>query len=322
MYSKIIVPLDGSELAEQVLPCVRLLAAGLKIPVELVRVIEPVSSDFIATRHVSYLGQGAVRMRVMGQKYLNKIEASLQGSGISVSCQMHEGDAAPQILAEGQRDQDAIIAMSTHGRSGIARWMLGSVADKVLRATTNPLLLVRSSEDGVAAQIEKLTTLIVPLDGSPEGEMVLPQVVSIAKGLHLKVMLVRSTPSMEEYHRTLEYHYEVDPGPIVTKVYEGPYEEFSEDVNAKAMEYLHEKVQEVRHQGLPSVEERLLHGNPAGSIVDLTGEIEGSLIAMTTHGRSGVGRWVLGSVADRVVRYAECPVLVVRATRETRGDKK
>ena len=166
------------------------------------------------------------------------------------SCEVHEGEAAHQILVEAQRDPEALIAMSTHGRSGIARWMLGSVTDKVLRATINPLLVVRSQGNSVANQNGKLTNLLVPLDGSPEAEQVLPHVAALANGLHLKVLLTRATPSREEYHRFLEYHYEIDPGPTLTKVYEGPYEEFSQVVNAEAMEYLHGKADDLRSQGV------------------------------------------------------------------------
>ena len=315
MYTRILIPLDTSELAEQVLPYARLLARGFKAPVELLRIIEPMSPELVDPRHGLDLERVVTDMRVIGQEYLGKIATSLRDHGLAVSCEVCEGEPAPQIVAEAQREPGALIAMTTHGRSGIARWVLGSVADKVLRATPTPLLLVCSQENGAAAQDRSLTTVIVPLDGSPEAEQILPHVVALARSLHLKVVLARVTPSREEYHRFLEYHYEVDPGPTLTKVFEGPYEEFSKVVNAKAMEYLHEKVQELRLQRLPSVEVQLLHGNPAGSIVDLAQETKGGLVAMTTHGRSGVGRWVLGSVTGRVVRYCGSPVLVIRSVK-------
>jgi nucleotide-binding universal stress UspA family protein len=315
MYTRILIPLDTSEVAEHVLPYARLLAKGLKAPIELLRIIEPMSRELIDPMYELDLERVVTSMRVRSQEYLNKIATSLRGHGLSVTCETREGEPAPEIVAEAQREPGAIIAMTTHGRLGIARWVLGSVADKVLRTTTAPLLLVRSQENGAAVQDVSLTTVIVPLDGSPEAEQILPHVVALARGIHLKVVLARVTPSREEYHRILEYHYEVDPGPTITKVFEGPYEEFSMLVNAEAMEYLHEKVQGLRRQGLPSVEERLLHGHPAGSIVDLAQETKGGLVAMTTHGRSGVGRWVLGSVTGRVVRYCGSPVLVIRSAK-------
>jgi nucleotide-binding universal stress UspA family protein len=82
------------------------------------------------------------------------------------------------------------------------------------------------------------------------------------------------------------------------------------------VEYLHREGQKLKDEGLSLVEERLLHGHPAAVMVDLAREIPDSLVAMTTHGRSGVGRWLLGSVADRVVRYSDAPVVLIRMSRE------
>ena len=96
-------------------------------------------------------------------------------------------------------------------------------------------------------------------------------------------------------------------------VYSGPYEEFARGADAEAVQYLHDVKGRLIPQGVLSVEERLVRGNPAGAILDLIDEIPDSLVALTTHGRSGVGRWVMGSVADRLVRNSGKPVLVVRA---------
>jgi nucleotide-binding universal stress UspA family protein len=109
---------------------------------------------------------------------------------------------------------------------------------------------------------------------------------------------------------------EVGPGPSVAKVYQGPYEEFSKEVDARAMQYLREIARRVRTQGVSSVEERLLHGHPAEAIVELSRQMSDNLVAMTTHGCSGVRRWVLGSIADRVVRLSGDPVLVIRSVKE------
>jgi nucleotide-binding universal stress UspA family protein len=188
--------------------------------------------------------------------------------------------------------------MSTHGRSGIARWALGSVTDKVIHTSTSPLLIIRSQEQekasrGSASSAEaKLDTLIVPLDGSPLAEQVLPHTVALAKALALRVLLVR-----------------VPFVPIAG--YLPGYKDLPEIEEAQAKEYLYKVSGNLGQQGLPSVEVRLLHGNAAGAIVDLARETPNSLVTMTTHGRSGVGRWVLGSVTGRVVRHSGVPVLVV-----------
>jgi nucleotide-binding universal stress UspA family protein len=203
--------------------------------------------------------------------------------------------------------------MTTHGRSGISRWLLGSVTDKVLHVTTNPLLMVRAYDQENPPEAVNLQTIIVPLDGSSLAEQVLPHAVSLARALKLRVLLAKATPSLGEYQRYLE-HYPLDGS---STVYSGMYEEFSREEDALAMQYLHQIQEKLNNQGLSSVEERLLKSHAADAIVGLARETPHSLVAMTTHGRSGVGRWLLGSVADRVVRYSRDLVLVIRAAEET-----
>jgi nucleotide-binding universal stress UspA family protein len=202
--------------------------------------------------------------------------------------------------------------MSTHGRSGVARWLLGSVTDKVLLATTTPLLIVRSTEPLNPMSEVQLKTVIVPLDGSVLAEQVLPHVATLAKALDLEVKLVRVHPSVEEYSRYFERQ---QIGSTAT-IYSGPYEVFSREADAQAMEYLHEVKMQLHHERVWSVEESLLRGHPAATIVDLARETPGSLVAMTTHGRSGIGRWLLGGVADRVIRHSGVPALVVRSSEQ------
>jgi nucleotide-binding universal stress UspA family protein len=202
--------------------------------------------------------------------------------------------------------------MTTHGRSGIGRWLLGSVTDKVLRATTHPLLMVRAYDRENPPEAVGLQTIIVPLDGSSLAERVLPHAVSLARALKLRVLLVRATPSLGEYHRRVE-HYPSDSSSTISRM----YEEFSREEDARAMQYLHQVKEKLNRQRIFSVEEKLLKGQAAEAIVELARETPHSLVAMTTHGRSGIGRWLLGSIADRVVRHSRDLVLVVRAAEET-----
>ena len=122
--------------------------------------------------------------------------------------------------------------------------------------------------------------------------------------------LVRVHPSVEEYSRYFERQ---QIGSAAT-VYSGPYEVFSREADAQAMEYLHEVKMQLHHEGVWLVEESLLRGHPAATVVELARETPGSLVAMTTHGRSGIGRWLLGNVADRVIRQSGVPALVVRSS--------
>jgi nucleotide-binding universal stress UspA family protein len=201
-----------------------------------------------------------------------------------------------------------MIAMSTHGRQGIGRWALGSVADRVLQASNNPLLLVRAKGD-VPAPAPKLENVIVALDGSDLAEQVLPYVTPLAKALDLKLLLVRVTLSPGEYHR----YFGGQPRDEEATSFLTLYEEFSETVDTEAKIYLHETAARLKKEGIAAVEEHLMHGNPAEEIVGFARATPNTLVAMTSHGRTGIKRWVLGSVADRVIRDSGDPVLLIRA---------
>lgn len=162
MYHRILVPLDGSQLAEQVLPYVRIIGQAVGSRIELLLVNEPIPG---------LLGNNAVGLPNKYREYLEGVAGPLRGDGLAVSCFVQDGNPTESILAEAGREPDTLVALSTHGRSGVTRWVLGSVTDKVLHATSSPMLIVRSGEARPVVQ-PKLRNAIVPLDGSPLAEQV------------------------------------------------------------------------------------------------------------------------------------------------------
>jgi len=289
MYSHILVPLDGSVLAKQALPYVRILSKGFQASVELIRVIDP-GRD----------GQADLGIESEARTYLQTVAASLAVEGINVSSVVHPGDVAPCIIKEAGKRRSTLIAMSTHGRSAATRWLLGSVTDKVLQATTNPLLIVRPDRQEVHPSDVSPRTVVLPLDGSTLAEEVLPRVVALAKALHLRVTVIRVVPSSTNYQLDIGRH------PTIHEA--SPQQQYEE-----AAVYLRRVRQKLSDEGVPEVLEHVMYDHPAIAIVDFAREVQPSLVAMTTHGRTGIGRWVLGSVTDRVVRHSESPVLVVRS---------
>lgn len=287
MYTRILVPLDGSKLAEQVLPHVRRLASAFGLHMELLSTFDP---PFIyrGPNPSSYPHQIEDNLRAQSLDYLNRIKSSMNHLGLPVSCTVYLGEPASWIVSEAERDPNTLIAMSTHGRSGITRWVLGSVADQVLRATTAPILMLRSQDEETPTKEASLTSVIVPLDGSSLAEQVLPHVVALVQALRLSVTLVRVS----------SHHGE-----------------------AEARGYLQKVGEKLHQEGASSVKEVVLNGHPATAIVDIARDIPNCLVTMTTHGHSGIGRWILGSVTDQVVRQSGSPVLVVhpgvRITRPT-----
>lgn len=146
MYQEILVPLDGSELAESALPHARALAKAFDGRITLISILEPVfvlSQPSMIGPVISVSGnieeeQASVR------EYLDTIAGNLKKEGIDVRTAILQGDPASEIVDYAAANHEDIIVMSTHGRSGIQRWVYGSVADRVLRSATSPVLLVRS----------------------------------------------------------------------------------------------------------------------------------------------------------------------------------
>ena len=300
MHSKILVPLDGSKTAEKVLPCARYLSAKFKIPLELLTAID--IADIGAhispenTRHLDTIITDGLRR---SESYLRSVAGTFHG--IDVKCTVEKGRSADMIIEKGAADKAMLIAMATHGRSGLDRFLLGSVAEKVLRGSANPLLLVRASEEAKAERAAGFRTIIVPLDGSEVAERILPAVADMAKLLATEVILFRS-------YQVPYMAYAGDEA-----VYAVNYEEMIAGVRDKSKDYIEKKAGEVRSLGVEKVSGLAREGLAGDEIITLGNQTPDALIAMCSHGRSGVKRWVLGSIAETVVRHSNGPVLVVRA---------
>ncbi|MGZ8496449.1 MAG: universal stress protein [Candidatus Binatia bacterium] len=286
MYKKILVPLDGSKLAEQVLPYARSLAGAYGAAVTLLRVSDPDARlPFSASQSAS--------------DYLNYTAASLQP--LSVESLEKIGKPAEVIVDSAAAGSNCLIAMATHGVTGPRRWFLGSVASKVVQSAANPILLIRPMEEGLPPATITLKRVAVPLDGSGLAEKVLPHVASLARKLKLEVQLVRAYALPPDAYLVADGV--IDQGPA----------QYRRSMHEECEKYLDGKVAGLRADGVDPVTATVIEGDAANEIVELAAGSPQSLIAMSTHGRSGVGRWVLGSVAEKVVQHSRAPVLLVRA---------
>ena len=317
MYSRILVPLDGSELAAQVLPYVKALGKSYQSPITLMRVYDPVPPELGDELHGVYLDQIATSLRNNAESYLQQIATTLKELDLPISVVGREGDPAVCIISEAEKTPDTLIAMATHGRSGITQWLLGSVTDRVLHATNCPLLMVRAKPqdefnkenlDGAVT----LKTIIVPLDGSQLAERILPHAAYLAKGLDLPVTLLRVTNPVDQYLSMTGFPMMEGIGGVDVSL----AEEMVREGDDEAKRYLQGITGELRRLGVEKTKEIVIQGRADSAVVDLASSTPDSLVAMTTRGRSGVGRWVLGSVTDRVVRHSGDPVLVVRGPEE------
>ena len=286
MFNKILVPLDGSKLAEQVLPYARWLAAAYGASITLVRVTDPEARlPFTANQSVSdYLKYTAASLAPLPVESVEKI-----------------GKPAEVIVDTAKGDADCLIAMATHGMTGPRRWLLGSVASKVVQTADNPILLIRVTQDAAPLGPFALRRVIVPLDGSGLAEKVLPYVRVLASKLKLDMQLVRT--------------YSLPPDAYVVAdgvIAQGPAQ-YRKNLHEESEKYLDGKVASLQADGFTAVSATVIEGDAASELIDLAAEPPQSLIAMSTHGRSGLGRWVLGSVAEKVVQHSLAPVLLIRA---------
>ncbi len=299
MHSKILVPLDGSKTAEKVLPYARYLAGKFKVPVELLAVVDIADiASHMASEKARFLDtiiEDGVRHCT---SYLRGVATTFSDSHIT--CTVEKGKAEEAIIEKGAADKTMLITMATHGRSGLNRFLLGSVAEKVLRGTGNPLLLIRASEEAKSEGEATLKSIVVPLDGSELAESVLPTVADMAKALNLEVELFRA-------YRIPYNAYAGDEG-----FYAGNLEELLASVRDEAREYLDKKAADLRRLGVAKVLCVTKEGFAGDEIISLGRTTPDNLIAMCSHGRSGVKRWVLGSIAETVVRHSDDPVLVLR----------
>ena len=300
MYTRILIPLDGSKTAEQVLPYTHSIANKLGIPVELLGVIDVAEFALHLSaekaRHLEKLVEMGERSSI---DYLKGIAHTFPDG--SVVCVTEKGTAAEAIIDQAAKDKGTLIAMATHGRSGINRWVLGSVAEKVLRATNNPLLLVRAAEKVKSAEDARLTSVIVPLDGSELAETVLPAVTELAKKLDLEIILFRAFNIPYSIYAGADGYYAIN------------FDQLIAEIKEDATTYLEKKTEELKRKGIEKVSFLAKEGLGADEIISLGRQTPDNLIAMCTHGRSGVKRWVLGSVTETVVRHCGDPVLIIRA---------
>ena len=314
MYKRILVPLDGSELSEVVFPYARELAGRLGLEVILLHVHGLDEVETIPL-HRAYVEYKADIIRRQSAEVRDRVGATAGAKAPQVRGELAAGYPAEEILRYAENNDIDLILMATHGRSGVRRWVMGSVADKVLRASRVPVWLVRAGlPEGIVYDKWPKRTILVPLDGSELAEAVLPHVMALAKqrGPEITdVVLFRvcePVAALGYYPPSARFE---TPGGVVHML-PGDY------VRAEAA-----RQRVVAEQYLAGIEKRLKgaglkvrievrDGDPAGEIVDYANKNPFNLIVMATHARSGVSRWTYGSVAAKVLKGVLSPIFLVR----------
>jgi len=287
MYEKILVPLDGSALSELALPYPEELGQKLGSAILLLHVCKPGDAQYFH----------------MDQLYLERILETTRmrmGERAKVESVVLSGNPAEQIIDYAEENNIGLLTMATHGRSGIKRWVLGSIADKVVRETTKPVLLIRVKGVSPAEPAERmLNKVVVPLDGSDVSEAVLPHIEEIAPKLKAQVALLQVVAPT---------HYTTTEGSLARVQYS---EKEINQLKAKARDYLEKAGAGLKSKGV-AITFEVAVGKAAEEIVNFANRTNADLVAMATHGWSGFNRLFLGSVADRVLHTGNTPLLLVK----------
>lgn len=301
----IVAPLDGSALAEQALPYVRLLAPLLHAGVCLLRAVSSAEIErlrvYTTTRradhrlalHIARQRRARNIVRRRAQRYLAAMAAELRTDGLDVQVAVGVGAAAEVIIDAAQRLPSSLIVMSSHGWSGLNRWAIGSVTDKVLHATEAPVLIVRNHPPHQALRLRRI---MLALDGSDLARQALPIAAELAGSAQAELILFQAI------------------APIIGAF---PYPTLPADAQLAMGHTAYQNLEALADQLRPrriAATPVVTLGYPAEAIVDEAERRDVDLIVMATHGWSGLRRWALGSVAGKVLHSTSRPLLLVRGS--------
>lgn len=310
----IVMPLDGSALAEQAMPYARLLASLLGAPVTLVRIVTPDEIQTVLIRlaaspepaqrlgtDLQHEHSAIDELTRRATAYLASRAQQLHEAGVRATTTTGLGHPAEAIADLARAESDALIVMATHGYGGMRRWTLGSVADRVAHATTTPVLLVRVGATAPEPP-SALRRILVSLDGSPLAERALPPALELASHAQAELLVLRVNTLPLELEREF-IPFGLSPSAVTGQL---------EAEHTAARHYLSAVIQRMGRPDL-AMTPLVVDGHAAEEIVRQAGECHADLIVMATHGRSGLRRCVLGSVADKVMHATSTPLLLVHA---------
>ncbi|MBX0326126.1 universal stress protein [Oscillochloris sp. ZM17-4] len=303
----LLVPLDGSPLAEQALPLARMLAALAPTSIHLLRVISPTVVSSLVRHEAALLsaagdtlGDRDEQMDAMrevleteAESYLNQLVGPLAAIARDVDYEVAFGTPAEQIVAAASRHSDSLIVMATHGKGGLLRWALGSVTTRVLQSSAHPVLVARGARPGVsAAATPALRRIMVSLDGSLTAERALPLATGLARAAHADMLLAQV----------------IDPvdAPIATLT----ADEATGRLRELAFGYLDHIAEQITRDVGRHVTTTVPVGHVAEEIVDEAGRKHIDLIVLGRHGLGGALPAFLGGTAEKVIQASTVPLLV------------
>jgi nucleotide-binding universal stress UspA family protein len=291
MFEKILLPLDGSILAESAIPYVRDLADQLKAEVYLIHICP--------TEHRTYLH--------MHQIYINQLADNLRkemllSPKLKIHTEIILGEPVKEIFEYIKKHKIDIVALTSHGASGFRSLTIGSVADKVVRGSGIPTLLIRVKE-GTALPAKKyiIKKILAPLDSSEASKISIPYIIELAVKIKASVSLFSLTQTV--YSQNFD---SMGAGPGVNW----------DAVDASTLKYMDSYLQhiedDIKKEGITVDHTTYLGTDAAYEILEMEKKTQADLIVMATRGRSQITRWAFGSVTEKVLREGTLPLLLVK----------
>jgi nucleotide-binding universal stress UspA family protein len=306
MFKRMVVPLDGSKLAETALPYAEELARHLGSEIMLVNVRTPVEN-------IDKPGEREYLSRMAGttEQNIKKSADKPAGEKVKVASAVIGTPGllkhpAEDIVEYTEKEKAGLIVLATHGRTGFKRFALGNTADKVARLSKTPVLLVRANT--TTGKKVHLDNILAPLDGSVPGEASLPYIETLAAALKTNVKLLHIVE--------MPYHIVISPAPMgyynEAAMIKVPYtEEELKPFKETAQKYIKGISEKLAAKGVKNTWEVRV-GSAGQEIIEAEEATHPDLVVMSTHGHSGFGRFDFGSVADKVLHGGITPLLLVR----------
>ena len=296
MFERILLPLDGSELAEMTLPYGEWLARRLGSEVILFHACSPENKD-LCHMHQVYLNSTAEKVQQQMRKGRTK------GGQVKMRAEILLGEPIETIGDYVEKNDIGLMIMAASGTSGLKLWRLGSVAERVFRTVNIPTMLIRAPREEYKRKL--INRILVPLDGSDASKIALPFAEELAIKLKASITLFQMAQRIYSYYVG---YMGADMGSAMAI----DYNKLDRAEERRIQAELLKVEKELRQKGIAVTHNMVSGTDPAHEIIETEKKVGADLVVMSTHGRSPIRRWVFGSVAEKVLREGEIPLLLVR----------
>jgi nucleotide-binding universal stress UspA family protein len=296
MIKHILVPLDGSRLAESSIPAAVFLAETFKAGVALIHVIEEKPPSEVH-------GEPHLKQSDEAQAYLERLVSDKFPSGMEVNYHVHQEETknvARSIIQHVHEFESDLIVMCSHGRGGMRDVLHGSIAQQVINIGATPVLIIYPDSPGSSAPF-KCRSLLIPLDGDPDHEHSIPYAVEMVKACPVSIHLLMVIPNYSDLSGEWVVRSRYFPGATLRLL---------DESRSTAEEYIREQQRSLEKKGI-RVTSNILRGDAAEIIADAAQNFDVDMIVMGTHGKRGLDAFWSGSVTPKIARHYKAPTLLV-----------